>query len=76
MVWYLPKGLLLYLSDLIEKAMTNENALPSSLKRRVIEKINANKLTIIVGPTGCGEYLAADVVYLSWLTSAFVMSNK
>lgn len=33
----------------------NNNALPSSLKRRVIDKINANKLTIIVGPTGCGK---------------------
>jgi HrpA-like RNA helicase len=43
--------------------MANDNALPSSLKRRVIEKINANKLTIIVGPTGCGEYLAAQMPF-------------
>ncbi|KAL7543042.1 hypothetical protein ACHAXR_012343 [Thalassiosira sp. AJA248-18] len=35
--------------------MANQLALPSSLKRRIIEKINANKLTIIVGPTGCGK---------------------
>ena len=29
--------------------------LPSSLKNRIIEKINSNRLTIIVGPTGCGK---------------------
>ena len=29
--------------------------LPPSLQRRVVEKVKANRLTIIVGPTGCGK---------------------
>lgn len=36
--------------------MTNP-ALPSSIRRRIIEKVSDNRLTIIVGPTGCGELL-------------------
>ena len=36
--------------------MTNP-ALPSSIRRRIIEKVSDNRLTIIVGPTGCGEML-------------------
>lgn len=38
-----------------KKHIMSSSQLPSSLKRRIIEKIGDNKLTIIVGPTGCGE---------------------
>jgi HrpA-like RNA helicase len=33
----------------------NLNSFPSNLKERIVDKIRSNKLTIIVGPTGCGK---------------------
>ena len=57
---FLHKFMLLYLSSSREN-MANQSiesiALPLSLKRRIIDKIYWNKLTIIVGPTGCGKLL-------------------
>mmetsp|Transcript_20051 Transcript_20051/g.43473 ORF Transcript_20051/g.43473 Transcript_20051/m.43473 type:complete len:1281 (-) Transcript_20051:189-4031(-) len=56
--------------------MTSQLTLPSSLKRRIIEKINANKLTIIVGPTGCGKSSIVPQVLLDYGIGAPILCTQ
>lgn len=49
--------------------------LPSSLRRRVIEKVNANKLTIIVGPTGCGKSSIVPQILLDDIGSPILVTQ-
>ena len=49
--------------------------LPSSLKNRIIEKINSNRLTIIVGPTGCGKSSIVPQVLIDGIGSPILCTQ-